>query len=148
MKIEYLSRGEFVKKYGPSSAGWHYTTEEGEHVVVLPKGASTKTRMHEIAHAELGHETRERITFSDWAQRELGADSWVYEKLGRDPSFRELLADLKPIAEKAFERGYSVANVMSWLVGELEEAGYIVEREDRSTVWWWLRDLHEEVKER
>ena len=144
MKIIILSKKEFEKKYGSHSAGEHYT-EEGEHIVVLPQGASTKTKMHEIAHAELGHEGRAK-TYKERAKRELEADSWVYEKLGKNPTWAEILEDFGGDIDELLEKGYTVSDIFSWLKGELEDAGYIMDREDRSRLWWWIRDKHEERK--
>ncbi len=144
VRIEYLPKDEFKKRFGSGWGGKHWT-EEGEHIIVLPKGASTKTRMHEIAHAELGHETVDSITLHESVQRELAADAWVYERLGTNPTFTELLQDLCPMAEQAFKLGYTVSNVMAWLLQELSEAGYELNRRERSELWWWLRSLQKEV---
>ena len=147
MKIEYLARSEFKKRFGPHIAGEHYTTEEGEHVVVLPRGASTKTKMHEIAHVELGHVGPAK-TYSEKTQRELAADSWVYEKLGTEPTWAEILGDFVSSIEELIEMGYSVSSIFTWLKNELEDAGYAVERDDRSRLWWLIRDKYDKLRGR
>lgn len=145
MKTERLSSKEFRKRHPEGLLGWHGTTENGEHVIEVPYGASTRTRMHEIAHAELGHKTEE-MTFGDWAKRELAADAWVAERLGKGVTMAEVCGDFQPMAEEAFRMGYTVSNVMTWLMEELSGAGYSLDRGDRSTLWWLLRRWHEEAK--
>lgn len=145
MEYVVLPKKEFREKYGSESAGEHYTDEEGKHVVVVPQGASTKSRMHEIAHAELGHEGPAK-TYSERAKRELAADSWVYEKLGRTPSMYELLEDFAGDIEELIKEGYSVSGIFNWLKEELENAGYVLEREDRSFLWWAIRNKYDELK--
>lgn len=141
MRIEYLPKKEYKERFEPSSLGTH-RTEEGEHIIYLPKGASTRTRMHEIAHAELGHETpKDRpLTFSESAKRELAADDWVYEKLDKDPSFNEILSDFGGMIGECLDKGYSVSQIFNWVVKELETFGYDISKEEKSSIWWWIRE--------
>jgi len=142
VKIEKLSGKEFRRKYGSDLGGHHYTTEEGEHVVVLPFKASTKTRMHEIAHAELGH-VGPAGTYSETAERELAADKWVYEKLGTLPTWHEILLDLAPLVDDLIEKGYRPNELFTWIKRELESVGWSeLDREEKSLLWWWIRDKH------
>jgi hypothetical protein len=111
VKYIVLPKKEFREKYGPTTEGVHYTEGE-EHVVVVPRGAGPRTRLHELAHLALGHESGDGISLGEQARRELEADTWVYEKLGRSPSLREIYLDLRPLVEEAFRKGYSVSNAM------------------------------------
>lgn len=142
MKYNVLPKKEFEERYGPSVSGIHYTTSEGEHIIDIPRGASTKTRMHEIAHAELGHVGKPR-TLGEIAQREGEADNWIYKKLGREPSLNEYLKDLVPLIDEAFEDGYTVSNVMHFVITALRDAGWEPGSETRSAIWWWLRERKE-----
>lgn len=139
MKTTFLPRKEFREKYGADVSGVHFGIGEGEHEIVLRKGASSKTRLHEIAHAELGH-VGSAGTYQEMARRELDADAWVYEKLGRDPTWSELLGNFVAEVDDLLENGRSVNSVFTWLIDALEDAGYALDREDRSTVWWLVRD--------
>jgi len=148
MKLVRVPRGEFRRKYGGTSGGIHYTTKEGEHVIVFPEGASTRTRLHEIAHAELGHETKERISFGERARRELAADSWVYEKLGKDPSWYEVLGDFAPMVEELLEMGYTPNRIFNWVKKEVGDAGYIMDDDAKSFLWNHIRTSYEGLKKR
>lgn len=147
MRLVRLPKKEFEEKHGSYIGGMHYVTEEGEHVVEVPLGASTKTVMHEIAHARLGH-VGPSETYGERAERELAADSWVYAKLGREPTLYELVEDFSYDIDGLIREGYSANNIFVWLKGELERAGYTLEREDRSRLWWWIRNTYTELKEK
>lgn len=142
MKVMRFTPKEFARRHGPFVVGWHETSGEGEHVIELPYGASTKTKMHEIAHAELGH-VGPTETFGELAKRELEADKWVYEKLGKEPSSMELFHNFTPFVEELADKRYSLHEVFNWIKEEIENAGYQLERGDRSALWWWLRDYYE-----
>jgi len=141
LRIEYLPKKEYRERFEPDSLGTH-RTEEGEHVIYLPKGSSTKTRMHEIAHAELGHETPKDkpLTFGESAKRELAADDWVYSKLGTDPSFNEILMDFEGMIGECLDKGYSVSQTFNWIMKELEDFGYDISKEEKSEIWWMIRE--------
>lgn len=144
MKVIRISKKAFKRKY-PRDAGQHYTTEEGEHIVEAPYGTSTKSLMHEIAHAELGH-VGPAGTFGEAAKRELAADIWVYEKLGREPSYSEILMDFAPMVEELVDERYSINQIFNWMKKEIEDAGYSMERDDRSRIWWFVRHIYEDRK--
>ncbi len=141
MRIECLSKKDFKERFGPNSLGEHWT-EAGEHIIYLPRGSSTKTRMHEIAHVELGHESPKEkpLTFSESAKRELEADDWVYKKLGKDLSLSEVLTDFWGLVDELFDKGYSVIQVFNWVIKEIEDFGYDISREERSYIWWVIRE--------
>lgn len=145
MRIEKLPRKEFKRVYGTEFLGEHFM-EEGEHIIVVPEGASTKTRLHEIAHAELGHEGPAK-TYGERVKRELEADSWVYEKLGRTPSETELIGDFAGYIDELLEKGYSVVEVFNWLKKAVEDAGYVIDREFKSNIWWLIRGRERKRKE-
>lgn len=146
MRIEVLARKEFEEKYGSGALGQHYTTEEGEHVVVYPEGASTKTKLHELAHAKLEH-VGEPETLGEHMRRELAADKWVYEKLGTSPTWSELLADFD--FKELFDHGCRPNEVFAWVKGKIEEAGWLeLDKEERSMLWWYLRGAYDDWKRR
>ena len=144
MEIVRLPKKEFKKRYGRDTAGIHIG-EGDEDLIVLPFGASTKVRMHEIAHAKLGHKGEPK-TYEELAQREFAVDSWVYERLGRDPTFLELYSDFSEDIYDLLKEGYSVNRVFRWLKEEAENAGYILDRGDKSTLWWWIREKYNKLK--
>ena len=148
MRIEKIPRKEFKSRYGPSRLGDHSVSGEGEHVVTVPEGASTKTLMHEIAHAELGHSWDKPITYNEAARRELAADSWVYEKLGKDPTLEEIIIDFGGMVEDLLRDGYSVNSVFNWVKKEIKGFGYELDREDWSGVWWFIRRIEDRIKGR
>lgn len=147
MKYIVLSKKEFREKWGPTVGGMHYTTEEGEHVVEVPQGASTTTRTHEFGHEALGHENRDVVTYGEYARREIGAHAWAFEKLGREATYGDLVANFYYPIRELFGKGHSSTNVFAWLKDALEDEGYTLDREDRSDLWWWVRDLHKKYQE-
>jgi len=148
--IDYrvLSEKDYREKHGYGLSGVHYVDESGTHIVEVPKGASTKTRMHEIAHAKLGHETKEIVTFHETAQKELEADAWVYEKLGSDPTWMEIISDFAPLVRELFVEGYKPTPVFNWVRKEIEEAGYEIDGDEKSRLWWTVRNLYKEYREK
>jgi hypothetical protein len=142
VKTIRLSDKDYRKQYGTGSGASHFTDESGEHIIVLPGKPSTKTRMHEIAHAELGHVGPAK-TLGEAAKRELQADAWVYDKLGRTPSMYEIANDFGGLVEQAVDNGDSASTIFSWVMREIEEQGYTVSKENRSEIWWWIRGLYE-----
>ena len=147
MRIIKIPREEFERLH-PHSGGFHYTTEGGEHIIEVPSGVGTKTLMHEVAHAELGHETKPSMMIEEWAQRELAADKWVYEKLGREPSWGEILYDFVPIMEQGFDIGYSQNDLFNFVKKECEEAGYLIEDKEKSFIWEFVRRVYRSRRKR
>ena len=144
IEIIRLPPKEFSRKYGFYTAGTHDASDEGEQVII-PYGANTKTIMHEIAHIELGH-TGSPETFNEHARRELAADDWVYKKLGRKPTLSEVAGDLTQAAGDLVRLGYRQNEVFNWLKERLEAAGYEVDDETRSALWWFVRDNYKRWK--
>lgn len=141
MKIVRVPKREFEEKH-PHSAGFHYTTEEGKHVIEVPIGTSTKSIMHEIAHVELGHKTVPEMSVDEWARRELDADKWVYDKLGRETSWDEILTDFIPIVEGGFDKGYSQNDLFNFVKKECGDAGYIVDDGEKSLIWDFVKRIY------
>ena len=142
MRIVRLPKKEFRKRFGPHYLGRH-VIEEGEDVIYVPYGASTKTVMHEIAHAKLGHKPEDLVSYNEAVEREVRADEWVYERLGKEPTWEEIFADLSRYVDELLDKGYSVNQIFVWLKGKLEDLGYIFERQDRSDLWWFIRNKWE-----
>lgn len=140
MKIVRVSKKEFEAE-SPESLGVHYTTKEGEHIIKVPIGVSTKSLMHEIAHAELGHKSPAK-TFSETAQRELAADKWVYDKLGKSPTWNEILWDFIPLVKEGFDKGYSKNEEFNFIRNELEKAGPPIEDKEKSVIWEFVKNVY------
>jgi hypothetical protein len=146
MKIVRIPKKEFETE-SPESLGVHHTTKEGEHIVEVPEGIGTKSFMHEIAHAELGHETKPSMTFKEWAQRELAADKWVYNKLDKSPSWNEILWDFIPIIKQGFDMGYSQNDLFNFVKEECGDAGYPIGDDEKSTIWEFVKRVYRSWKQ-
>lgn len=145
MRIVRLPREEYEREH-PGSSGYHYTDEEGEHIVVVPKGTSTKSMLHEIGHAQLGHETVPHMTMDEWAKRELSADRFTYDILDKDPSWDEILWDFIPMVEEGFDKGYSKNDLFNFVRKECSDVGYVVEDEEKSIIWAFVKRVYKSWK--
>ena len=56
-----------------------------KHCITVPYKVSTKTRLHEIAHCELGHclSPQKNILASDYIAQEIEAEDWAFQKCGK-----------------------------------------------------------------
>lgn len=140
IRFDYYTKRDFGKKFGFGYMGDHDYID-GVHVISLPFGASTKTRLHELGHAKLGHGEGESpfITIHESAQMEIGATLWAYEKLGAKPHFGVLVDSLLPLIDEGFSRGFTVGNVFAWISDELLSVGCSMTQQEKSGVWWWLK---------
>ncbi len=135
-----LSKEDFREKYPTEElAGIHWTEGEG-HIIEVPRGSSTRTKLHETAHARLGHRTKSGLTYDETGIREVEADKWSYRKLGRKPPLNTLLWSLASHIVELLNMGYSENSVFNYVVGVLEKTGVSLSKRDKSYIWWRLRN--------
>ncbi len=134
--IVYLGKKSRVK-----TAGFHwYDKQTGEHIFITPPGASTTTRLHELGHAALGH-TEPPKTLEELTERELGAELYAYEKMGRSLTNRTISQIAVSIMKDYELRPNQAFTIME---KAMEKEGYEMSRKGRSELWWLLRDTYEE----
>ena len=143
MRIEKWKPKEFKKAY-PGALGTH-DFEEGEHIVRVPYGASTKTILHEIGHAKLGHTSRPK-TFGEIADREISVDKYVYGVLGREPSFEEKVGDLVYQCRELYSRGWRPNDVLNFIKEAMRRNGYEMTKEEISDTWSYLNKCYEDYR--
>lgn len=135
---------ELGRKQRAKSAGLHWYDEEtGEHHSLLPPKASTTTKLHELGHAELGH-TGSPETFEELIERELGAELYAYEKMGRDLTHRTINQIAVSVARRYKVRPNIVFNAMK---KALDKEGYELDDEDNHNLWWNIREACEKRKQ-
>lgn len=118
-----------------------------EHTIVIPYRASTKTRLHEIAHCELGHciendKTRnKKMPISTYLDQEFAAEEYAYSRCNKTISMEtvnnyahSLIVDFK----------CSHVCVFNACIKALAKHYYILDKEQRSELWWACRDFEKE----
>lgn len=118
-----------------------------QHTITIPYRASTKIRLHEIAHCELGHCVKllgiSKMPITQYVEQEIDADEWAFSRCGKPLSIEvvinlahHLIADLKR----------NPCYVFSACVKALAKHNYILTREQRSELWWTCREFEKEGK--
>jgi hypothetical protein len=74
-----VSRKEIRKLDGDDTGAFcKYDPEKDQHIIYIPHRASTKTRLHEIRHCELGHTksclTKTRMPVGELIDQEIEAE--------------------------------------------------------------------------
>lgn len=108
-RMKKLTKHEFRERYGIGVQG---VTEDDD--IYVPEGVSTHTRLHELAHKELGHRPG-RYSLEQLVDQELGAEIWSWDKLGKSINSRIGV----PIISELIDR---------WGLGESEAKGLVKER--------------------
>lgn len=84
-KLIVLDRRQFHRLY-PGAAGI-FDPEEYPGCAVVPRGASTRVRLHELGHGELGHTRQDIINGMDldeYIDKEVAADAYANGILRRE----------------------------------------------------------------
>ncbi len=147
MKLERLDKKEFEERFGRDSLG-HTSRSRGEEpIAYVPWGASAKTILHEIYHAEESPDLDRIATGARWSTldqlilEELRAEAWAREKMDKDDLSGNALITA---ARVALDRGYRPASIMGSIVRGLRTLGYeAMDRSLRSDVWQGIREEYE-----
>lgn len=113
-----------------------------EDKVVLEKGASSTTRLHEIAHKELGHKGG-RLTLEELVRQEIEADEYAYKKMGRNYNVNVLGGiATKLIREEELTPSYSLELIDKVLI----EKGYKLTGEDKEDLLKYLMIEYKDIE--
>jgi len=142
MKIVKLSKKDYRRKFGKTLA--HTIRTKGmESTIHLPKGANTRTKLHEIYHATKSPHLKEIemgkkwLTSDELALEELRAQIFTSKMMGmRDLPWRMIGS----VARALLSVGYKPATIMGSIKRALDTEGYEpLNNEYRSTLWKFLK---------
>lgn len=128
-----------------------YDDAAGKYIIELPKGASLKTKLHELGHAYFKYferylevDTSSLLFWKNLVEQELDAEMYVYKVLNRVVTWQILL---KPLASLFYYRQGRRWHSISWLfnlaLSILQEQKLYLPPNGRSRLWWALRDINE-----
>lgn len=60
---------------------------QGSGLIRFEGKPSTRTRLHELAHKNLGHEPG-KMTVKELVNRELDAEAWAWEAMDKKPNYK------------------------------------------------------------
>ena len=115
------------------------------HTITIPYKASTKTRLHELAHCELGHCLSPvfNMLISDYIAEELEAEKWAYERFGTELSIEAIFN----IAHQAVMFGARSSHVFNSSIRALHNHNFKLTKEQRSYLWHSCKEFELERKE-
>jgi hypothetical protein len=149
IEIRVLKPKEFASKHaepGGILRGVHFL-EEGKHIIEVPKGVSTRTRTHEVAHARLGHGAPYPYpdTMNTLIDRELDAEIFSCKLMGKKPTYRNMFSVLSTVdveLEELGRKGLS-KDVNGWYnysVRKLESKGIKLSKSDKRNLYWYIKE--------
>jgi hypothetical protein len=116
-----------------------------QHTITIPYKASTKTRLHEIAHCELGHcikaHHKQKITIDEYIEDEIDAEEWAFSRCGKLLSIEAVLNQAYSVIVHLHRKPSYVFNAC---VKALAKHNYYLDKEQRSELWWACRDFEKE----
>ena len=99
----------------------------GEGYIELPPKASTKTRLHELAHKKLGHEPGE-MEVEEFADREIDAEKWAWETTDKSLTPRVGLPAVVSLVE---DYDFSIQEALRLVIKRLKMKGIPVTKSGR-----------------
>jgi hypothetical protein len=128
LEIRVLPRKKFDKE---GISGTHTTTDEGKHIIEIPRGASTRTRLHEMGHYVLGHDD-ERITYRELVDREISAEAFAYESMGKKPTWRIAIPVMSDII---YDHNFSPNEAFNLALDAFRKININLSKYDRASLW-------------
>jgi hypothetical protein len=121
-----------------------YNRDTKQHTIYIPYRASTKTRLHEIAHCEKGHclSHKTRMPVSQFVANEIEAEEDAFSKCGKQISVEAI----DNIIHEAIALGASHSPVFNATVNALARHNYRLDKKSRSDLWHKCRDFESERK--
>jgi len=110
----------------------------GEGIVVFSGKASTRTRLHELAHKRMGHEPG-RMSVSEFVSSELDAEIWAWERMDKKPNYR---VGLPAYSDLISRFGYDPAAARRIVFSHLRRRGIGVGQEGGD--WYLSRRISKE----
>jgi len=96
----------------------------GEGLIELPLKATTKTRLHELAHKRLGHEPG-MMPARELVDREIDAETWAWEAMDKKPTHRVGLPAMQSLIE---DYDYSIREAVGLVISRLKAKGIPITR--------------------
>ena len=136
--VEKLLVKDFETKYGTNTLG-HHRYVEGIHFIDLPVNASTHTRLHELAHAKLGHgEKDSRLTWKEIIDSELSAEIQAWKWKSKELNWRVALSTICMLKEES--KFSKVSTLFNLLNNSFSRLGYKLSTKDEKEMWNYLRN--------
>lgn len=120
-----------------------YNPKTKDHQIVFPYRASTRTRLHEIAHCVMGHCKQKVQYIGEHIKSEIEAEIWANDKCGKIISIEALLN----IAKQAICYNGRTNYIFHSMATALENQGFRLDRARRSKLWFGILALKEESKQ-
>lgn len=99
----------------------------GEGYIELPPKASTRTRLHELAHKRLGHELGD-MSAREFVDKEIDAEKWAWETMDKKPTHRVGIPAIISLIE---DYDYSVQEAIGLVLERLRVKGVPVTKSGR-----------------
>ena len=112
----------------------HISYDGITHDIYIPYHASTRLRLHELGHAVNGHMEKKGMTFGEWATRELQADAFVYDKIGKP---YDIWMIERPIWLLTTEAGCRPCHTIAWVTEALRPY-FTLTRKGKSKLWHYI----------
>jgi hypothetical protein len=116
-----------------------------QHTITIPYRASTKTRLHEIAHCELKHciimHSLKTMSIDQYIEQEIDAEEWAFSRCGKRLSIEAVLNHAYSVIVHFHRKPSYVFNAC---IKALAKHGYKLDREQRSELWRKCREFEKE----
>lgn len=127
-----IIKPKLYKKMHGNTQGICYLDDDNNPVIELPYHASTKTKLHEMAHKELGHVFMGDITYRELFDGECDAEMFVRKHINKIPDINIVL----PAIYGVCAYGYIRPNVLLNLSRDyLDNYGIKFSKDDISRLW-------------
>lgn len=100
-----------------------------EYVISLPYKASTMTRLHEYGHA-FNEDNDDDITVKEYFNREVRAELFAYNKMGKQLSYRVLFPAIDSLSEYL-----NTTTLFKFCLESMKEHDIPFTRSDKSVLW-------------
>lgn len=105
--------------------------ENDKTIIELPKGASTRTRLHEIGHG-IRDNFPDKMTINDFVEEELEAESFAFRRMDKVPTWKISLSVLNQII---LDDNVNANQAFNSVLSGLNHVGVKVSKSDRSLLW-------------
>jgi len=99
----------------------------GEGYIELPPKASTRTRLHELAHKRMGHELGD-TSAREFVDKEIDAEKWAWETMDKRPTHRVGLPAVVSLVE---DYDFSIQEALRLVIKRLKMKGIPVTKSGR-----------------
>ena len=135
-----------ITTFPSGQTGEHYYDEvKGIHIIRIAPRASTRLRLHELAHAKLQGGLGNATTTDETAHREIEADMWAYSKQGRPYKLYPFLTHVvRPtIQNDARPNTLNLSKTYKYFLDLADEYDFELSEKDKHTLW---QSIKEEIR--